>query len=81
MSLIERAIDKLAAAPADADSLPERAMALAKAQAAKAAEAKAAETKVAEANQSIRVTGSRFAAPPVAAPAATPDSPDPPPVT
>lgn len=67
MSLIERAVDKLAANPADAASLPERAMALAKAQAAKAAEAKAV-----EASPSIMAAGARFAPPPATAPAAAP---------
>jgi len=67
MSLIERAVDKLAAAPADGGSLPERAMALAKAQAAKAAEAKAIDD-----NQSIMAAGARFAPPPAAAPDSTP---------
>lgn len=68
MSLIERAVNKLAANPGDAASLPERAMALAKAQAAKAAEAKAS-----EASAPIIATGARFApAPaPTGAPAAT----------
>lgn len=67
MSLIERAVDKLAANPADAASLPERAMALAKAQAAKAAE-----TKTVEASPTIMAAGARFAPPPATAPAAAP---------
>jgi exopolysaccharide/PEP-CTERM locus tyrosine autokinase len=67
MSLIERAVDKLAAAPVDAASLPERAMALAKAQAAKAAEGKAI-----DASPSIMAAGARFAPPPATAPASTP---------
>ena len=67
MSLIERAVDKLSASPGDSGSLPERAMALAKAQAAKAAEGKAA-----EASAPIMTAGARFAAPPVTTPASTP---------
>ena len=67
MSLIERAVDKLAAAPADAGSLPERAMALAKAQAAKAAEAKPSDS-----SAPVVAAGARLAPPPVTAPASTP---------
>jgi protein-tyrosine kinase len=67
MSLIERAVDKLAANPADAGSLPERAMALAKAQAAKAAEAKASEVVA-----PIPAAGARFAPPASEVPAPAP---------
>ena len=64
MSLIERAVDKLAAASADVGSLPERAAALANAQAAKAAEAKATES-----SAPVITGGARFTPPPPAAPA------------
>jgi exopolysaccharide/PEP-CTERM locus tyrosine autokinase len=67
MSLIERAVDKLSSGPADAASLPERAMALAKEQAAKAAEIKTPET-----GTPIMASGARFAPPPAAAPAVAP---------
>jgi hypothetical protein len=67
MSLIERAVDKLSSGPADAASLPERAMALAKEQAAKAAEIKTPET-----GTPILASGARFAPPPAAAPAVAP---------
>ena len=67
MSLIERAVDKLAINPADAGSLPERAMALAKAQAAKAGE-----VKTPEAGAAIVAAGARFAPPPANGAASTP---------
>jgi exopolysaccharide/PEP-CTERM locus tyrosine autokinase len=67
MSLIERAVDSLSAAPADAGSLPERAMALAKAQAAKVAEAKASEV-----DTPIPAVGARFAPPATEGPAPAP---------
>ncbi len=65
MSLIERAVDKLASSPADASSLPERAMALARAQAAKGTEP----------NAPMTAAGARFSTPPTAAPASMPVQP------
>jgi protein-tyrosine kinase len=64
MSLIERAVDKLSSGPADAASLPERAIALAKEQAAKAADVKAP-----EAGTPSMAPGARFAPAPAAMPA------------
>ena len=64
MSLIERAVDKLSSGPADAASLPERAIALAKEQAAKAADVKAP-----EAGTPSMTPGARFAPAPAAMPA------------
>jgi len=64
MSLIERAVDKLSSGPADAASLPERAIALAKEQAAKAADVKAP-----EAGTPSMAPGARFAPAPAAIPA------------
>jgi len=65
MSLIERAVDKLAANPADTGSLPERAMALAKEQAAREAEIKSP-----EAGTPMISAGARFAPTPAAVTAA-----------
>ena len=67
MSLIERAVNKLAANPADSGSLPERAMALTKEQAIKAAEVKAP-----DAGTPIMAAGARFAPTHAAVPAPAP---------
>jgi exopolysaccharide/PEP-CTERM locus tyrosine autokinase len=65
MSLIERAVDKLASSPVDAGSLPERAMALAEAQKAKGTETSAPNVGA----------GARFSTAQAVAPASTPIQP------
>jgi len=69
MSLIERAVDKLALNPVETGSLPERAIALAKEQAAKAAEVKAP-----DAVMPIVAAGARFAPQPATVPASPPSN-------